>query len=323
MSMLKSWWQILVLCLILVVLKVFFPPAFAMEIAIFSIYAMGANILMGYLGKVSFGQPVYLAFGAYGTALYLYYMGTNPLVGVGVGLLAGLLMSIAIGPILMRLDSGYFALSNLALMVIGYFIFQKALVDYTFGDDGLWFLSKMDSTPIMDLTTIDGVFMFLLTMVLVVHIVAKYLLQDSVLGSTFLAIKTNETKLRFLGYNTFNIKWLGFIIANTITALAGSLYSLYFGFVSPDIMASAKAVDPVLVTLLGGIGSLFGPIVGSFVYVGLKDMAGGAVEYWELAVGIILIVVVLQGETGIMGMLNSLLSRVRGKQVEERGMGIS
>src|SRR5512134_228986 len=157
---LKWWWDILLAFSLLAVLRVVAPLPFANEILIFSIYTMGCNFLLGRVGFISFGQPAYLAVGAYGTAFYLFYFGTNPYVGLLLGVLAGLAVSAIVGPLFVRLRSDYFALVNLALAVIVYYLMQKVLADITKGDNGLWFLTRIASNPVLDLGKPGQFFIF-------------------------------------------------------------------------------------------------------------------------------------------------------------------
>ena len=239
MNMFRWWWGILLAFLLLGVLRVFLPLPFANEIIIFSIYTMGCNFLLGRVGFISFGQPAYLAVGAYATAFYLYYFGTNPYIGILLGLLAGVVVSVIVGPFFVRLRSDYFALVNLALAVIVFYLMEKVLAGITHGDNGLWFLTSMSSTPVLDLSKPSDFFIFAFLVAMALWAFYKYL-DDSIYGACCLATKINEDKLKFLGYSNFNIRWLAFIIANTTTALAGALYAVYFGFVSPEITSPAR-----------------------------------------------------------------------------------
>jgi branched-chain amino acid transport system permease protein len=305
-NMLKWWWGILLAFLLLGLVRVFLPLPFVIEVIIFSIYTMGCNFLLGRVGFISFGQPAYLAVGAYGTAFYLYYFGTNPYLGILWGILAGGVVSFIVGPFFVRLRSDYFALVNLALAVIVYYLMEKVLAGITHGDNGLWFLTNMSSTPVLDLTRPKEFFIFVFLVAMAIWAFYKYL-DDSVYGACCLATKVNEDKLKFLGYSNFNIRYLAFIIANTTTALAGSLYAVYLGFVSPEITSPARCADPVVVTILGGVGTLYGPIVGAIAYTGMKDLISGLIANWELFIGLLLVFIMLAGEKGIWSTLSPLL----------------
>ena len=309
MNVLRWWGGLLLAFSLLVLLRVFLPLPFANEIVIFSIYAMGCNFLLGRIGFISFGQPAYLAVGAYAAAFYLYYFGANAYIGLLIGVAAGLLVSFAVGPLFVRLRSDYFALVNLALAVIIYYLMQKVLADITHGDNGLWFLTNLSATPVLDLSSPNEFFIFALALAFVVWAFYKYL-DDTVYGACCLATKANEDKLRFLGYSNFRIRLLAFVIANTTTALAGALYAVYLGFVSPEITSPMRAADPVVVTLLGGAGTLYGPLVGSIAYTGMKDLVSKAVGNWELIIGFGLVFIMLAGEKGIWGTLEPILKKM-------------
>lgn len=305
----RWWWGILLAFALLAMARVFLPLPFVNEVVIFSIYAMGCSFLLGRVGFISFGQPAYLAVGAYGTAFYLFYFGTNPYIGILLGVLSGLVVSFIVGPLFVKLRSDYFALVNLALAVIIYYLMQKVLVNITHGDNGLWFLTSIASTPLLDLGKPNHFFIFAFLVALAVWAFYKYL-DDSIYGACCLATKINEDKLEFLGYSNYSVRLLAFVIANTTTALAGAMYAVYLGFVSPEISSPSRAADPVIVTILGGVGTLYGPIVGAFAYTGMKDVISKFIGNWELFIGFLLVFIMLAGEKGIWGSLQPLLEKL-------------
>jgi len=309
MAVVRWWWGLLLAFGLIAIMRMVLPLPFANEIVIFSIYTIGCSFLLGRVGFISFGQPAYLAVGAYGAAFYLYYFGTNAYVGILVGIAAGALVSLAVGPLFVRLRSDYFALVNLALAVIIFYLMQKVLADITHGDNGLWFLTNLAPTPVLDLSRPDQFFIFALLVAFAVWAFYKYL-DDSIYGACCLAAKINEDKLIFLGYSNFTIRLTAFVIANTTTALAGAMYAVYLGFVSPEITSPARAADPVVVTILGGVGTLYGPIVGSIAYTGMKDLVSKVFGNWELIIGFVLVFTMLAGEKGIWGTIEPFLRKI-------------
>jgi branched-chain amino acid transport system permease protein len=304
-----GWWLGLLLAFgALALLRLVLPLPFVIEVVIFSIYTAGCNFLLGRVGFISFGQPAYLAVGAYAAAFYLSYFGSNPYLGILIGIAVGFLFALAVGPFFVRLRSDYFALVNLALAVIIYYLMQKVLADITHGDNGLWFLTSLDPTPVLDLTRPEQFFLFALLVGFAVWVFYKYL-DDTIYGACCLGSKINEDKLRFLGYNNFRIRLVAFVIANTTTALAGAMYAVYLGFVSPEITSPTRAADPVVVTILGGVGTLYGPIIGAVVYTGMKDVLSKLIGNWELVIGFLLVVIMLAGEKGIWGSLEPILRK--------------
>lgn len=309
MKTLKWWSGIIVAFLLLLLMRALAPLPFTNEVVIFSIYVLGCSFLLGQVGFISFGQPAYLATGAYGTAFYLFYFGTNPFIGILIGILSGLVMTLIVGPLFVRLRSDYFALVNLALAVIIYYMMQKVLAPITQGDNGLWFLTNMTSTPLIDITRPKEFFIFAFLSALAIWALFKYL-NDTLFGACSLASKVNEDKIRFLGYSNFKLRLMGFIIANVTTAFAGSLYAIYLGFVSPEMTSAHRCADPVVVTILGGVGTLYGPIVGAFAFTGMKDLIANLIGNWELFIGFLLVFIMLAGERGIWGTLEPRLRRL-------------
>jgi len=193
--------------------------------------------------------------------------------------------------------------------VIIYYLMQKVLADYTKGDNGLWFLTNIASTPVLDLTRPNQFLVFAILVAIAVWALYKYL-DDSLFGAACLATKLNEDKFMFLGYSNYRVRLMAFIIANTTTALAGALYAVYLGFVSPEITSPSRTADPVVVTILGGTGTLYGPIVGAIAYTGMKDVISKLIGNWELFIGFLLVFIMLAGDKGIWGTLQPWLQRL-------------
>lgn len=310
MSNILRWWSgIFIAFAALWAAHWMLPLPFMNEVVVFSIYTIGCNFLLGRVGFISFGQPAYLAVGAYGTAFYLYYFGTDPYLGILIGVLAGMVFAMVVGLLFVRLRSDYFALVNLALAVIIFYMLQKVLAEITRGDNGLWFLTNIASSGPFNLTRPIQFFTFAVLMAALVWALYKYL-DDTLFGACCLATKVNETKLEFIGYDNFKIRWLAFVIANTTTAFAGTLYAIYLGFVSPEMTSPARTADPVVVTILGGVGSLWGPLVGTLAYTGLRDVASKFIGNWELFVGLILVFIMMTNSVGLYGTLEAWARRL-------------
>ncbi len=305
------WWRgLLGGFALLAASRLIVPLPFAIEVVILSIYAIGCSFLVGRVGFISFGQPAYMTVGAYATAFYLADFGTNPLIGIALGVAAGVVVSLAIGPLFVRLRGDYFALVNLAFSVIVFYLLQKVFAPVTHGDNGLWFLSNIASTPWLDISRPDGFFLFAVLVALAVWALYKHL-HESVFGACCLATKMNETRFAFLGYSNFRIRLLAFVIANATTALAGALYAVYLGFVSPEMSSPARAADPLIVAVLGGAGTLAGPVLGAIAYTAMKDVASDMAGNWEFFVGLLLVLVMLAGEKGIAGALPAARAKLR------------
>src|SRR3954466_5665279 len=175
MSAIRWWAGPLAAFALIALSRLFLPLPFVIEGLIFSIYTMGCNFLLGRVGFISFGQPAYLAVGAYAAAFYLYYFGTNPYVAIFLGIIAGVIVSLAVGPLFVRLRSDYFALVNLALTVIVFYLMQKVLAGITKGDNGLWFLANIAATPLLDISRADNFFIFASLVAIAIWGFYKYL----------------------------------------------------------------------------------------------------------------------------------------------------
>ncbi len=298
----------LLLVAVLIASRWLFPAKmnFITEISIFAIYVMGCNLLYGYLGMVSFGQPFYLSIGAYAAAIYLAYLGKNPLVSVGCGIGIGLVIGAVLGPFFVRLRGDYFALVNAAICAIGLFIFEKLLLPITRGDDGLWYRARMSQMPLLDIRQPAEFFFFVMIIFAAVLILFRYM-DQSVLGISFRAVKVNERKMRFLGYSAFGIKWIGFTLASMLSSLAGSLYAVNFGFVNPYLGTPHRAAEVLVATLIGGAGTVYGPFFGSFAFIGIRDVVSKYITRWEFFVGILTLIVLFKFGKGIWGNIDLLV----------------
>lgn len=274
--------------------------AFFTEAAIYSIFVMGNNVLMGYLGYTSFGQPVYLSCGAYAAAIYLSYLGHSPLMAILLAIAAGLVLSAILGPIFMRLRGNYFTLVNAATCAIGVFTFEKLLINVTNGNDGLWYRARISKLPLLDIRQPSNMFIAVLV-ILGVLLLLYWWMDKSALGAIFKASKINSQKTKFIGYNPYGIRIVGFTLATVLSTLSGSLYALNFGFVNPNLGENSRAIEVLIATLLGGVGSVYGPLFGAFGFLGIKDIVSRFMSRWEFVVGIITILVLFFFYKGIWG----------------------
>ena len=288
----------------LLICRFLFPNklTFFTEISIYTIYVMGNNILMGYLGYTSFGQPFYLICGAYSAALYLAYLGGNIFAAVLLSAVTGIFLSLILGPSLMRLKGSYFTLINAALCAIGVFTFERLLIDVTNGNDGLWYRGSMTATPLLDIRHPKNYFYFVLLVLLIVQYLYRKL-DRSALGAVFKAVKDNPRKMRFLGYNVFKIRWMGYTISIVLSSLAGALYAVNFGFVNPSLGENSRAIEVLLATLIGGIGTVYGPFFGALGFLGMKDLISNWFSRWEFIMGILTLLVLFKFTKGVWGFL--------------------
>jgi branched-chain amino acid transport system permease protein len=284
---------------------------FLFEVSIFGIYIIANDILYGYMGMVSFGQPFYLGIGAYTAAIYLAHIGHNIFIAIGLAIIMGVVTGLILGPAYIRLRGDYFALINAATCAMGLFMVEKVMLPITRGDDGLWYRSRMHETLFLDLRKPNDVFWFTMIILLIVMIFYTWL-DRSALGAALRGMKANESKMKFLGYNTFKLRWLGYTMMTTLAALAGSMYAINYGFVNPSITEPARAAEVLVATLLGG-GGVYGPFFGTLAFMGIKDFVSAFMTSWELAVGILTIIVCFKFKGGVWGTIQTIGDKIKTK----------
>ena len=272
---------------------------------------MGNNILMGYMGYTSFGQPFYLSCGAYAAALYLAYLGGNLLVALALSIAFGAVLAVILGPSLMRLKGSYFTLINAALCAIGIFCVEKLLIKVTRGNDGLWYRTAMQKLPLLDIRLPQNFFYFVLLILFIVLLLYRKM-DKSALGAMMRGVKANPRKMKFLGYNVFGIRWLGYGLSVVMSCLAGGLFAINFGFVNPNLGENTRAIEVLLATLIGGIGTVYGPFFGAFGFIGMKDLVSKFFSRWELFVGILTLLVLFKFSRGIWGLIEDAGKHIAG-----------
>lgn len=304
----------LILVALLVVARYLFPSkmTFLWEVSTFGIYILANDILYGYMGMVSFGQPFYLGIGAYAAAIYLAHIGHNIYIAISLAILAGLATGLILGPAFIRLRGDYYALINAATCAMGLFMVEKVMYPITNGDDGLWYRSSMHETPFLNLKMPGDVFWF--TMIVLGLVMVFYTwLDQSTLGAAFRGMKASENKMKFLGYDTFKLRWLGYTMMCVFAALAGSLYAINYGFVNPSISEPSRAAEVLVATLIGGPGSVYGPFFGTIAFLGFKDIISAVMTRWELAVGILTILVCFYFEGGVWGTIQTIGAKIKAR----------
>ncbi len=310
----KAWYDFLIpfaIVGLMLVLRYVLPgnKGFFLQVIMYTIYVMGNNILMGYMSYVSFGQPIFLSIGGYAAGLYLYYYGGNPLIAFALAVLSGLVVGTIMGPVLIRLRGSYFTLVNAAFCAIGVFAFETLLIDITNGNNGLLFRSKMSpGIPFLDLRRPDNFYIFALFILLLALLFYRKM-DQSTLGAMFRATEKNERRMKFLGYNTFNIRWLGYVMASVLSTTAGGLFALNNAMINPSLGEQSRASEVVVATLMGGSGTVYGPFLGALSFLGIKEIISLVIGRWELLVGIITLIIMFKFPQGIGGFLSYLFRK--------------
>jgi branched-chain amino acid transport system permease protein len=275
------------------------------RVLVYALAAMSLNFLLGYTGVLSFGHAAYFGLGAYGTALTIKYLYPSTPVGMLVGILVGTVAAAVIGPMIARLRGIYFAMCTIAFGQVFYYIaFQWSSV--TGGDDGV---SAWHRMPInLGFTTIDilqnsHAFYYFVLAVLAVCVGLMAFLLRSPFGRTLLAIRENERRARFLGIPVDWHIWMSWVISCFFVSVAGTLYALLNNFVDPRAMRWDQSGMFVIMAVLGGMRSFWGPLIGAAIFIVFEDYLSSHTQNWESFIGLFFVLIVLFFPRGVLGII--------------------
>jgi branched-chain amino acid transport system permease protein len=278
--------------------------ALAGKVLVFGLAAMGFNLLLGFTGVLSFGHAAYFGLGAYGAGLTLKFVAHSTLLAMLAGTLLGGLAGTLFGMLIVRRRGVYFAMATIAFGQIFYYI-AYSWNEFTGGFDGLrgFHREPIGFGPVMfDIT--DGTwFYYFLLAVFAVAVALMGLLVRSPFGRTLRAIRENERRARFLGIPVERHIWLSFSISCFFTALAGTLYALLNNFADPLALHYSLSGYFVIMAVMGGMRSFWGPFLGAAVFQVAQDYISSKTVNWMSFVGLIFILVVLFFPRGMLGML--------------------
>ena len=283
-----------------------YPVYVAMQILILAVFSLGFNLLFGYTGLLSFGQAGFFAVGAYGCAKILLVV-PNLFLGIAGGVAAAGVAAFLLGILSVRHTRIYFSMLTLAFGMMIYSIAWKWR-DYTGGDDGLVGIPRapLEIPGLMSISMAAMEHYYYVVLVLsLAAILAMYRLVRSPLGLTLQAIRDSETRAAFAGVPVQKYRLFAFTIAGLYAGLAGALLPPLENTVTPPIAHWSTSAEPVLATLLGGVHTFSGPIVGAFLFFVIKDVVMRYTEYWLICFGIIVVAMVMGFPSGIMSIFEN------------------
>jgi branched-chain amino acid transport system permease protein len=293
-KMSKAW---LAIVAAVVLLPVFVRQAIATEIWIFAIFGLGLNLLMGYTGLLSFGQATFFGSGAYVAGYLLKYYGVNVFLALGVGIVVGAVLAAAVGYLCVQRSGLYFIMLTFALNQMFYFTaYQWTTV--TGGEDGMPGIPR-PSVLGFDIHRPLAYYSAVAVLFLLSLWVMKCIV-DSPLGKILQAIRENELRAEALGYNVPRMKLAAFVVGGAFSGLAGVLYAMLFGIVPLESIGFVFSGNVVFATLIGGSGSLYGPVIGSFVFIWLSESVSSMWARWPLLLGVAFVIVVLFFRGGVV-----------------------
>ncbi|MEP9367402.1 branched-chain amino acid ABC transporter permease [Xanthobacter sp. VNH20] len=278
------------------------------EILIWSLLAASVNLLFGYVGLLSFGQALYFGFGMYGTAIGISTLGLGLWPALALGILAATAMAAVAGALAVRLTWHYFAIITVVFSLIFYFVAmsQKWL---TGGDDGLSFSAPpiLEAAGLM-LTDRTTQYYFIFLICLACYVLMA-LVVGSPLGLRFAAVRENEKRAQLIGINVYATRWVAFLLAGFIAGVGGALLALFGRYASASYMFYHVSGEAVVWAIVGGAGTLLGPLVGTALLIVFREVVSGLWENYLMAVGAITILVVIFAPKGIVGSLTALAQR--------------
>jgi branched-chain amino acid transport system permease protein len=284
--------------------------ALAVNILIYGLFALGFNLVYGYLGLLSFGHAALFGTGAYLCGFAIVHLALPWYAAIAVGVLGGLLMAALIGVLAIRTRGIYFAMVTMALSQCVYYLFYQA-VGWTGGENGL----RGINVRIIDILGFKLDFINPLTRyyVIAAFVIAAFFVLSRILASPFgaviEAIRENEARARASGYDVTLARLITFILSGGFCGLAGALAALHLSIVPIEILHYDTSGMVVMIALLGGMGTFFGPFAGAGIFLAMEHALTAVTERWQLIVGVMFIVLVLFFPKGIWGTLMARMER--------------
>ncbi|MAA88952.1 MAG: branched-chain amino acid ABC transporter permease [Deltaproteobacteria bacterium] len=275
------------------------------KIMVLASYAMGFNILLGYTGLMSLGHAMFFSTGMYATGISVYHFGYTGIPALGIGVLCTVLVSMLLGLVALRTSGVSFLIVTL---MFGQAVFLSILYfdQFTLGQDGFTLTKELEplvlgnaSYSYTDPTFKYNAAWFLFALSLVI----TNILIISPIGRVLIAIRENEERTQMLGYNTYLYKLFAMTLSGALSGLAGSVHALLFSYVGATFAEIHHSIAPLLWTLLGGVGTTLGPLLGTGIMHYLIDFTSGWTSAYLLIVGAILVLLVIGAPQGLMGLV--------------------
>lgn len=273
-------------------------PVFLMKVLCFALFACAFNLLIGYVGLLSFGHAMFFGMSAYVSAHTVKVLGWNPEFGILAGAAVAAVLGLIVGLIAIRRQGIYFAMVTLALSQMVFFFCLQA--PFTGGEDGIQSVPRRALFGVID-TKNDLTMFYVVLAIFVIGFAIIYRTIHSPFGQVLKAIRENEPRAISLGYQVDRYKLVAFVLSATLAGVAGGTKSLVFQLASLTDVAWQMSGEVVLMTLVGGMGTVFGPVVGAAVIIGMQNYLSGLGEWVLVVQGAIFVLTVMLFRRGIVG----------------------
>jgi branched-chain amino acid transport system permease protein len=276
-------------------------PVFMMKALCFAIFACAFNLLLGFTGLLSFGHAAFLGSAAYATGWLVRSAGWSPELGLVAGVVIAAALGLVVGAIAIRRQGIYFAMITLAMAQMVFFVCLQA--PFTGGEDGLQGVPRGKLFGLLPLAN-DVVMYYLVLAIFVAVFLGILRIVHSPFGQVLKAIRENEPRAISLGYDVDRYKLLAFVLSSALAGLAGSLKTVVLGFATLTDVHWSLSGEVILMTLLGGLGTFAGPVIGAFTIIGLQNFLADRVGSWvTVIIGVIFVVCVIAFRRGFVGEL--------------------
>ncbi len=284
-------------------------PVFVMKLLCFALFACAFNLLLGFTGLLSFGHAAFFGSAAYITGWFVKSQNWTPELAILAGAIGAGLIGLVVGAVAIRRQGIYFAMITLAIAQMVYFVCLQA--SFTGGEDGLQGVPRGKLFGILPLVS-DTVMYYFVVTVFVLCFLSISRVVNSPFGQVLKMIRENEPRAISLGYQVDRYKLLAFVLSATLAGLAGSMKTLVMGFATLSDVHWSMSGEVILMTLLGGVGTFFGPVLGSAIVIGLQNMLADKVGSWvTVIIGVIFVICVLAFRKGVVGELQAFRVRRR------------
>jgi branched-chain amino acid transport system permease protein len=294
-----AWGAALALLLVAPFIGIY--PVFLMTALCFAIFACAFNLLLGFTGLLSFGHAAFMGSAAYATGWLVRSAAWPPELGILAGVVFAAALGLVVGMIAIRREGIYFAMITLAMAQMVYFVWLQA--PFTHGEDGLQGVPRGVLLGLLPLSRPLVMYYFVLAVFVAVFLFIVRVVH-SPFGQVLKAIRENEPRAISLGYDVNRYKLMAFVLSTALAGLAGSLKTVVLGFATLSDAHWSLSGEVVLMTLLGGMATFAGPVVGAFLIIGLQNFLADRVGSWvTVIIGVIFVVCVLAFRKGIVGEL--------------------
>jgi branched-chain amino acid transport system permease protein len=276
-----------------------------MRLMILAIAASSLNLILGYGGMISLGHSVYIGIGAYAVGIPAYYGQYSGVLQLLLALGGAGIFALVTGLICLRTRGAYFIMITLAFAQMMYFTFVS--IEEYGGDDGLVIYARSDFGGLFDVENSIRLY-YLVAACLLLTLLLVHRIVNSHFGMVIRGAKSNESRMRAVGFPTFRYRLACYVISGMLCGLAGWLMGNFTGFISPEMMDWTRSGELIAMVILGGSGTLLGPTIGAAVFIGMETVLAEVTVYWHLYLGLLLILVAKFGRGGLGG----LWQRIRG-----------